>query len=204
MSRTNLNKALCFIFPVQILFMAIQSVAVFCGSHYGNDPLYKQHTEQLGKLLAENNITIIYGGGGVGLMGTVADTALNAGGKVVGVIPKVLVEGEREHNGLTELHVVPDMHPRKKMMYDLCDAAIVLPGGYGTLDEMFEVITWNTLNIHNKRIIVLNTAGYYNLLLGHINQMQIKGFLQSQNTWEQITIHNTPDKIIEDLISNKN
>jgi uncharacterized protein (TIGR00730 family) len=184
--------------------MAILSVAVFCGAKEGAEPLYKQHAAQLGKLLAEHNITIIYGGGGIGLMGAVADAALNADGNVTGVIPQVLVEGEREHKNLTALHVVPDMHTRKKMMYDLCDAVIVLPGGYGTLDEMFEVITWNTLNIHNKRIIVLNSAEYYSPLLNHIHQMQIKGFLYSQNAFEQITVHNTPDKIIADIISNKN
>jgi uncharacterized protein (TIGR00730 family) len=184
--------------------MAILSVAVFCGAKEGNNPLHKQHAAQLGKLLAEHNITIIYGGGGVGLMGAVADAALNAGGNVVGVIPQVLVEGEREHKSLTVLHVVQDMHTRKKMMYDLCDAVIVLPGGYGTLDEMFEVITWNTLNIHNKRIIVLNTAEYYSPLLSHINQMQTEGFLYSQNAYEQITVHPAPDEIIADIISSKN
>ena len=132
--------------------MQYTSVAVFCGSKSGNDPLYEQHAKELGKLLGQRKITLVYGGGNVGLMGSVANAAMEAGGEVIGVIPDVLVQWERQHTGLTRLHVVADMHIRKKMMYDLCDAAIVLPGGNGTMDEMFEMLTWNTLNIHDKKM----------------------------------------------------
>ncbi|RFM26064.1 LOG family protein [Deminuibacter soli] len=178
--------------------MAYQSVAVFCGSRMGNDPLYEQHARELGRLLAEHKITLVYGGGNVGLMGAVANAALEAGGEVVGVIPDVLVQWERQHKGLTQLHVVADMHVRKKMMYDLCDAAIVLPGGNGTMDEMFEMLTWNALNIHNKKIILLNSAGYYNHLMGHINHTQLQGFLHED--WRtRFAVYATPVELTDDL-----
>ena len=160
--------------------MPIHSLAVFCGSKNGNNPLYKEHTIQLGKLMAENNITLIYGGGNVGIMGTIADEVMNNGGKVIGVIPKVLVDWERQHDSITELLVVDNMHIRKKKMYDLCDAAIILPGGFGTLDELFEMVTWNQLSIHDKLIFILNSGGYYNHLIAHISQMQQEGFLYEE------------------------
>src|SRR5919112_2402982 len=153
------------------------SVAVFCGSKNGSEPLYEQHAKELGTLLAQNNITLIYGGGNRGLMGALANAALEQQGEVIGVIPEILSSREHQHDKLSRLHVVEDMHARKKMMYDLCEAAIVLPGGVGTLDELFEMVTWNNLTIHDKKIIVLNSAGYYNNLLGHINVMQTQGFL---------------------------
>ena len=160
--------------------MPIHSLAVFCGSKNGNNPLYKEHTIQLGKLMAENNITLIYGGGNVGIMGTIADEVMNNGGKVIGVIPKVLVDWEKQHDSITELLVVDNMHIRKKKMYDLCDAAIILPGGFGTLDELFEMVTWNQLSIHDKLIFILNSGGYYNHLIAHISQMQQEGFLYEE------------------------
>lgn len=171
------------------------SIAVFCGSNSGNDPIYEQHANDLGILLAENNITVVYGGGNTGLMGTVANAVLGQNGKVIGVIPELLRNFERQHKGLTALHIVEDMHTRKKMMYDLSEAAIVLPGGNGTLDEMFEMITWNALTIHHKKIILLNTAGFYNALISHINKMQVDGFLHTdlRSTFE---IYDTPDAII--------
>ncbi len=120
--------------------------------------------------MGKHNITLIYGGGRKGLMGAVADSVLKCGGKVMGVIPELLIGWEHQHTGLTDLQIVQDMHSRKKIMYDMCDAAIILPGGYGTLDEMFEMLTWNTLKIHNKKIILLNTAGFYDHLIAHIEQ----------------------------------
>ena len=171
-----------------------KAVAVFCGSNNGNDPIYAQHAKDLGKLLAVHKTTLIYGGGNSGLMGAVANAALENNGHVIGVIPEILKDRERHHTGITKLHIVQDMHTRKKMMYDLCDAAIILPGGNGTLDEMFEMITWNALTIHDKKIILLNTAGFYNHLLNHINTMQFRGFLHSD--WrEAITVFETPDAI---------
>lgn len=171
-----------------------KAVAVFCGSKNGTDPLYASHAKQTGQLLAQNNISLVYGGGNTGLMGIVANAVLEANGKVIGVIPEILKDRERHHTGITELHVVADMHIRKKTMYDLSDAAIILPGGNGTMDEMFEMFTWNALNIHRKKIILLNTAGYYNYLIGHINQMQVNGFLHED--WRaMINVCDTPDTI---------
>jgi uncharacterized protein (TIGR00730 family) len=178
--------------------MPIHSLAVFCGSKNGNNPLYKQHTIQLGKLLAKHTITLIYGGGNVGIMGTIADEVMNNGGKVIGVIPQVLVEWERQHTSISELLVVDNMHTRKKKMYDLCDAAIILPGGFGTLDELFEMITWNQLSIHDKLIFILNSGGFYNHLIAHIRQMQQEGFLYEEAQKRVIIIDN-PSELAEHL-----
>lgn len=155
----------------------IQAVAVFCGSKTGHNPLFAQHTEELGRLIAAQGLKLIYGGGSTGLMGLVADNVLAGGGAVVGIIPEILVKWEHQHPGLSELAVVPDMHTRKKLMYERCDAAIVLPGGFGTLDELFEMLTWNQLKIHNKKIFVLNSAGFYNHLRHHLETLQTQGFL---------------------------
>jgi uncharacterized protein (TIGR00730 family) len=171
-----------------------KSVAVFCGSKIGNDPIYAQHAKDLGRLLVEHKIRLVYGGGHTGLMGVLADAVLQQNGEVIGVIPEMLKEQERQHTGITTLHIAVDMHARKKLMYDLCDAAIILPGGNGTLDELFEMVTWNGLSIHDKKIILLNTAGYYNYLISHINTMQANGFLY--NDWrEMLAVYETPDAI---------
>src|SRR4051812_3180093 len=127
----------------------MKAVAVFCGSRTTSNNIFAAHAAHLGKLIADNNIKLVYGGGKSGLMGIVAGSVLANNGKVVGVMPKIFVEWEHQHEGLTELSIVPDMHTRKKMMYELSDAAIVLPGGFGTLDEFFEMITWNQLKIHD-------------------------------------------------------
>jgi uncharacterized protein (TIGR00730 family) len=180
-----------------------KSIAVFCGSKSGNDPIYEQHAKDLGKLLGAHGITLIYGGGNTGLMGAVADAVLGNNGEVIGVIPERLTAIERQHVGISKLHIVNDMHARKKMMYELCDAAIILPGGNGTLDEFFEMVTWNALSIHDKKIILLNTAGYYNNIINHINTMQVRGFLHSD--WrEMMSIYETPDAIFSDLDEDKN
>ncbi|MFL9485365.1 TIGR00730 family Rossman fold protein [Chitinophagaceae bacterium LWZ2-11] len=171
-----------------------KSIAVFCGSRAGNDPLFVQHAKDLGKLLAANNVRLIYGGGNVGLMGAVASSVMDNGGNVIGVIPEILVTKEQQHTGLTELRVVEDMHIRKRMMYELCDAAIVLPGGHGTLDELYEMLTWNILKIHEKKIILLNTAGFYTHLIGHMEMMQQQGFLY--DGWrERLDVYSTPQAI---------
>jgi len=146
--------------------------------------------------LAKNEIRLIYGGGKKGLMGVVADAVMDNGGQVMGVIPEVLIGWEHQHTGLTDLQVVEDMHARKKIMYDLCDAAVILPGGYGTLDEMFEMLTWNTLKIHAKKIILLNSAGFYDHLFMHIRQMQYSNFLY-ENWEERIHVCNDPQQIID-------
>src|SRR3982750_3522254 len=154
-----------------------KSVAVFCGSKTGNNKLFAKHAEEIGLILAQKNIRLIYGGGKNGLMGIAADAVLKNNGKVIGVIPSLLNEKEHQHEFLTALHIVEDMHARKKMMYELSDAAIILPGGFGTMDELFEMITWNQLNIHDKKIVLLNSDGYYDHLIAHINGMQEADFL---------------------------
>lgn len=169
----------------------IQSLAVFCGSRPGSDPLFVQHAKQLGQLMAAHGIALVYGGGSKGLMGAVADAVMEAGGTVVGVIPEMLVQWEHQHEGITELLVVPDMHTRKKMMYERCDAAVILPGGFGTLDELFEMLTWNTLNIHSKDIYLLNSNGFYTHLVQHIEHMHKHEYLY-EAPWQRMHVVNTP------------
>jgi len=185
-----------------ILFMEIKNIAIFCGSKTGNNPLFSQHSKRVGEWMAENNLGIIYGGGKVGLMGIVADASLAKGGNVIGVIPEVLLAWEQQHYGISDLRVVTDMHVRKKMMYELCDAAIVLPGGYGTLDELFEIVTWNNLKIHEKKIILLNSAGFYNHLIAHIDMMQEEGYLYDD--WRnRIIVCDEPEAIFSYLFQNR-
>jgi uncharacterized protein (TIGR00730 family) len=157
--------------------MDSRSVAVFCGSKPGNNPIFARHATELGKLIATLKLKLIYGGGNTGLMGLVADAVLAGDGEVMGIIPELLIEWEHQHKGLTELAIVPDMHTRKKMMYDRCDAAVILPGGFGTLDECFEMLTWNQLKIHSKKIYILNSGGFYNHLLLHLRHLEMEGFL---------------------------
>jgi uncharacterized protein (TIGR00730 family) len=173
----------------------IRSLAVFCGSKDGASPLFREHAAELGKLMAQTNVTLIYGGGNVGIMGTIADTVMGHGGKAIGVIPQVLVEWERQHNALTELFIADDMHSRKKKMYELCDAAIILPGGFGTLDEMFEMITWNQLSIHDKQIFILNSGGFYDHLIAHIGVMQKAEFLY-EAAQKRLTVIDAPSALI--------
>ena len=187
------------VFPLlKSVFMQIQSIAVFCGSKTGKNSLFEEHTKQLGYLLADKNITLIYGGGNKGLMAAVANAVLEKKGKVIGIIPKVLTDWEHQHDGLTELHIVETMHLRKQMLYEKCDAAIILPGGYGTLDEVFEMLTWNQLSIHNKKIFFLNTAGFYDPLIAHIRNMQNEGFLYG-NHEEKMTILKEPGDLLSFL-----
>jgi uncharacterized protein (TIGR00730 family) len=180
--------------------MGISSIAVFCGSQKGKDKLFTTHAQQVGKIIAELKIKLVYGGGNIGLMGIVADAVLQERGEVVGVIPTILDKMERSHTGITELLIVEDMHTRKKKMYELCDAAVILPGGYGTLDELFEMVTWNNLSIHDKQIIILNSNGYYNHLLTHINTMMKYGFLY-ENPMERIRVIQDPLSLRE-LLTN--
>ncbi|MEP6676346.1 MAG: TIGR00730 family Rossman fold protein [Ferruginibacter sp.] len=155
----------------------IKALAVFCGSKSGVNKLFEAQAIELGYLMAKKNITLIYGGGGKGIMGAVANALLEKNGKVIGVIPQRLTEWEAHHTGITDLIIVEDMHSRKKLLYEKADAAIILPGGFGTLDEMFEMLTWNQLSIHDKKIFILNTDGFYNSLIDHIRKMEQEGFL---------------------------
>jgi uncharacterized protein (TIGR00730 family) len=169
----------------------MNSLAVFCGSKSGSNPMFLQEAHALGKAMALHNIKLVYGGGSVGLMGAVADSVLANGGFVTGIIPEVLVAWEQQHKGIQDLQVVTDMHIRKKLMYELCDAAIILPGGNGTLDELFEMLTWNTLKIHNKKIFLLNVAGFYNHLIAHIETMTEQGFLYENWQERLVVVENT-------------
>jgi len=178
--------------------MSIRSVAVFCGSKKGNNPIFEQHAIELGKLIAILQLKTVYGGGDKGLMGIIADTILENAGHVIGVIPELLIEWEHQHNGLSELVVVPDMHSRKKMMYERADAAIVLPGGFGTLDELFEMLTWNQLKIHNKKIYILNSGGFYNHLRSHLRLLQKEGFLHDDME-ERLYFCDTPIEIFNKI-----
>ena len=182
--------------------MNYKSIAVFCGSQPGNDPVFLQHAAALGKYIGQNKLTLIYGGGNRGLMGAVANAVMDNGGKVTGIIPEVLIGWEAQHLAITDLQVVADMHARKKIMYDLCDAAIILPGGNGTLDEMFEMLTWNTLKIHDKKIILLNSAGFYNHLIDHLKHMQVCNFLY-ENWSNRILVFETPAELISFLDEGK-
>jgi uncharacterized protein (TIGR00730 family) len=155
-----------------------KSVAVFCASANGADPAYRAAAEELGRTLAERGLGLIYGGGKTGLMGAVADAALAAGGYVVGVIPHVLVDLEVAHDHVSELHVTDTMHTRKAMMAERADAFFILPGGYGTFEEMFEVLAWQTLKIHAKPIVLINTAGFYDTMLEFLDVCDRAGMLR--------------------------
>jgi hypothetical protein len=162
--------------------MKTNAVTVFCGSKSGNKKGYVENAIQLGQGLAKNGITLVYGGGNTGIMGAIANASLEAGGKVVGIIPKLLLEWEAQHEGLTELIVTEDMHSRKRLLYEKGDAAIILPGGMGTMDELFELLTWNNLSIHAKKVYVLNWEGYYDALIALLKTMEVEGF--SYEHWE--------------------
>jgi uncharacterized protein (TIGR00730 family) len=153
------------------------SICVYCGSKPGTNPLYVQSAVAVGQWIAKHGGQLIYGGGSGGLMGQVADATLAAGGRVVGIIPRALVEKEWAHQGCTELHVVENMHERKRMMAERADAFVALPGGIGTLEELFEVWTWRQLRYHDKPIGLLNTAGYYDGLLAFLHQAVAQQFL---------------------------
>ncbi len=157
-----------------------------------------EQAAELGKLMAERNITLIYGGGNVGIMGAIANTVMDNGGKVIGIIPKVLVEWERQHTGISQLIITEDMHERKRTIYSMCDAAVVLPGGFGTLDELFEMLTWNQLSIHDKEIFILNSNGFYDHLIKHIELMQQEKFLYEKAA-RRISVINSPAGLIPHL-----
>lgn len=176
----------------------INKLAIFCGSKTGNNPLYEQQAKVLAEILAERKIELIYGGGKSGLMGVVANSVLAKGGIVRGVIPQVLVDWEHQHNEISELFVVDDMHVRKRKLYDLCDGAIILPGGFGTLDELFEILTWNQLSIHDKKIFILNSGGFYNHLLAHLQLLSEEKFLYGELE-EKLTVLNAPEDLEQHL-----
>lgn len=175
-------------------------VCVFCGSRSGDAPLHAEMARLLGTLLAVRGHGVVYGGGNIGLMGIVADAALAAGGEVIGVIPQHLLEREVAHAGLTKLHVVNSMHTRKALMADLSDAFIAAPGGFGTLDELCEILTWAQLGLHRKPCGLLNVAGYYDPLLGMFDRAVNDGFLSLPHR-QLIISDNDPTRLLDRLAS---
>ena len=159
----------------------MKRICVFCGSSPGSRPEYRAAAEEMGTELARSNIGLVYGGTHVGLMGVLADTVLKAGGEVVGVIPENLMAKEVGHNGLTKLHVVHSMHERKALMADLSDAFIALPGGFGTLEEFCEIVTWAQLGLHANPCGILNVLGYYSPLLAMFDHAVEERFLKAEN-----------------------
>ena len=156
-------------------------MAVYCGSSSGSNPAFRAEATALGKAIAAAGLGLVYGGANVGLMGAVADAALYAGAEVIGVLPQVLAGKEIAHSGLTTLEMVPTMHERKARMAELADAFLILPGGYGTFDELMEVVTWAQLGLHVKPCILINTAGYWNDLLRFLDSTVVAGFLKAEN-----------------------
>ena len=159
----------------------MKRLAVYCGSATPADPIYIECARMVGRELAARGIGLVYGGGRLGLMGAVADATLEAGGEVIGVIPEALVGSEVAHRGCTELHVVPGMHERKRMFTDLSDGFITIPGGVGTMDELWEAISWAQLGYHNKPVGLLNVAGFYDQLIAFNRQMIEVGFIREQH-----------------------
>jgi uncharacterized protein (TIGR00730 family) len=177
------------------------SICVYCGSRPGSDPAFAAAAQEVGTWIGRNQGQLVYGGGRGGLMGIAADAALEAGATVIGVIPKALVEKEWAHHGCTELHIVENMHERKRMMAERSDAFLALPGGIGTLEELFEVWTWRQLGYHDKPIGILNTAGYYQGLLQFLNTSVEKQFL---GDWQLDLVRATDnaESLLQDLVQN--
>ncbi len=174
----------------------MHSVCVYCGSRTGADSAYADCAERLGRAIAERAMTLVYGGGSVGLMHRVAESALAAGGRVVGVTTELLMGREVAHQGLSELHVVQTMHQRKKMMADFADAFIALPGGLGTLEELFEIWTWRQLGYHNKPVGLVNCEGYYDGLLDFLAQTREQGFA-SADMLGLLLVDADPQRLLE-------
>jgi uncharacterized protein (TIGR00730 family) len=178
----------------------IRNVAVFCASASGANPAYRAAAEELGSALAIRNIGLIYGGSNVGLMRAVAEAALTANGKVIGVIPEVLVDLEVAHHGVTELHITSTMHTRKALIGEKADAFIALPGGFGTFEELFEVLAWHTLKIHAKPILLLNINGFYDKLLIFLDHCVAEGMLKPRSR-ELLFVVDTVDDALARLTS---
>jgi len=170
-------------------------LCVFCGSSPGHDPVYREMAAQLGRTLAQRRIGVVYGGGRIGLMGVLADAALSAGGEVIGVIPQALLDREHGHRGLTELRVVDSMHARKAMMVELADGFVALPGGIGTLEELFEVWTWAQLGIHRKPCGLLDVNGFFAPLVTFLDQVTAAGFLNA-TTRAMLAVATSPDDLL--------
>lgn len=175
-----------------------KKIAVFCGSAKGHLPVYENEAIRLAQVFVKNNISMVYGGGSVGLMGVIADEMMSLGGEVIGVIPQKLKDMEVGHDGITKLHIVNTMHERKAMMADLSDAFIALPGGIGTIEEIIEVYTWLQLGYHDKPCGFLNINGYYEKFFEFLDQMTQEGFLKRENRI-QINVDSDIDRLLSKL-----
>ena len=176
----------------------MKRITVFCGSSFGTEEIYAAQATLLGETLAKQNIELVYGGANVGLMGAVADGALNKGGKAIGVLPQFLKSKEIAHHSLTELILVESMHERKTKMNDLCDGVIALPGGFGTLEELFEMLTWAQLGLHKKPIAILNINGFYDSLIELTQTMVEKGLLKDVNQ-KMLLVDDNIDALLEKM-----
>ena len=176
----------------------MKSIAVYCGASFGADPKYADAARALAQVLVAHNIGLVYGGGNVGLMGVIADEVLRLGGEATGVIPRALVEREVGHAGLTRIFVVKDMHERKAMMAELSDGFIAMPGGMGTLEELFEMLTWSQLGIHAKPVGVLNVGGFYDGLVSFLGHLQGEGFVRAEHAGLMM-VEATPEAIVRRL-----
>ena len=174
----------------------VKRLAVYCGSAAGTDPLFADATRATAAAMVNNGVDLVYGGGRLGLMGLIADSVLELGGHVYGVIPDALVNLEVAHTGVTELYHVPNMHERKAKMTDLADAFIALPGGIGTFDELFEAWSWNALGYHAKPFCLLNVAGFWNGMIGFIDHATESGFLSASRR-KQLLVASTPEEALE-------
>lgn len=174
----------------------MKRLCVFCGSRTGGRPLYVEATRQLGERMADRGIGLVFGGGHIGLMGVLADTLLARNGAVIGVIPRALVDRELAHGGVKEMHIVQSMHERKARMAEFADAFAALPGGYGTADEFFEILTWAQLGLHAKPIGLLNTAGFFDPLLAWVDRAVEEGFLRPEHR-ELLRVAAEPDALLD-------
>lgn len=180
----------------------MKNICVFCGSSFGRKPAYARAARQLGAALASRDFGLVYGGGSIGLMGAVADAALEAGVPVVGVIPRALARREIAHHGLTRLEVVPSMHARKARMARLSDAFVAMPGGIGTLEELFEVLTWGYLGIHAKPTGLLDVGGYWKPLVRLLDHAVEEGFLRREHR-KLVVIDKSPDRLLGRLLAHR-
>ena len=185
-----------------LITKTMNAICVFCGANFNGDPLLTEAIDQLAEVMVNQNITLIYGGGKVGVMGMIAYAILDKGGKAEGVIPQFLMDKEIAHTGLTKLHVVENMHDRKQLMSDLSDGFITLPGGLGTMEEFFEVLTWLQLGLHNKPVAILNTNGYYDMLLQQLDVMVEQRYLKAVN--RELVLSSTDAIELVDMMSKFN
>jgi uncharacterized protein (TIGR00730 family) len=180
--------------------ITMKSITIFCGSSSGTDALFRRTATETGHVLAERSITIVYGGTKIGLMGAVADGALSRGGRVIGVLPEFLKAKEIAHGGLTELITSGTMHERKVKMHELSDGAIALPGGFGTMDELFEMLTWGQLGLHEKPIALLNVGGFYDPLIEQLARMTEHGFMKEESR-TMLLVGDTIDSVLTQMES---